>query len=66
MALGLEMSSEGPHLTPGEVEAHTKQKRVVANHKVHNLNTEQIGYKLAMLVYQCVLGLAPAYLADAL
>jgi len=27
---------------------------------------EGIAYKLAVLVYQCVHGLAPAYLADAL
>jgi len=28
--------------------------------------TERISYKLAVLVYQCLHGLAPAYLADAL
>jgi len=36
-------------------------------HRLHWLRApERIAYKLAVLVYQCVHGLAPAYLADAL
>jgi len=35
--------------------------------RLHWLRTpERISYKLAVLVYQCLHGLAPAYLADAL
>jgi len=36
-------------------------------HRLHWLRAlERIAYKLAVLVYQCLHGLAPAYLADTL